>query len=383
MNGIYIHVPFCVKKCAYCDFYSVAYSVTDTRLMDDYVTALTQEMAIYSDNGIVDTIYFGGGTPSLLTQAHLETIMEKIHTLYRITPDAEISFEVNPGTVTASSLTVFKATGINRLSIGVQSFQDEHLGFLGRIHNADQARCLIDDAGKAGFHNLSIDLIYGLPGQDEGNWLKDLKTALEYTPAHLSCYTLSYEEKTPLHTALINGEFMAQNDEIVARLFTRTMEILAENGYVHYEISNFARSENAISRHNKKYWDFKPYRGFGPSAHSYLPQKNKRYWNVRDINTYIRHLNKGHVPVDGSEILDKSQQITEAIFLGLRKGEGICLSSFKKAFGMDFLSRFEGPLHTLSIQNLIHIAEDTVCLTRKGFLFADRISSMLIDMVDC
>jgi len=379
MNGLYIHVPFCVKKCGYCDFYSVA----DQSRIDDYVKALVLEIKQISgteprDNKQTDTIYFGGGTPSLLNLSQLGTILHAVRGCYTLTPDTEITLEMNPGTVSTQDLKDLKSLGVNRLSLGVQSFQDTHLRFLGRIHSAKEAETVLDSAQQVGFDNVGIDLIYGLPGQDKKNLEMDLESAVRFNPAHLSCYMLSYEEGTPLFKSKETRCFKPLTDNRVASLFKNTMDFLERSGYIHYEISNFARTSEIRSRHNLKYWDFLPYRGFGPSAHSYLPWVKKRYWNVRNLETYITKLTSGGSPEEDHEILDQSQQITEAIYLGLRKKDGIDIRMFNKRFDNDFLRDFNEPLSTLLQQQLIHVSNESVCLSRKGILFADHIAGMFV-----
>lgn len=382
MNGLYIHVPFCVKKCGYCDFYSM----TDQGAMDDYVKALVREIKQISeteppDNKTADTVYFGGGTPSLLSLAHLETILQTVRDSYSLTPDVELTLEMNPGTVSVQKLKDLKTLGVNRLSIGVQSFQDAHLRFLDRIHTAREAETVLDSARNEGFDNVGIDLIYGLPGQDKKNLEMDLEKATRFSPAHLSCYTLSYEEGTPLFKSKEQKRFRPLSDDRMAGLFTHTMDYLEHSGYLHYEISNFASRPGTRSRHNKKYWDFLPYRGFGPSAHSYLPWEKKRYWNVRDLETYITRLTQGGSPEEDHEILSKSQQITEAIYLGLRKREGIVIRMFNEQFKADFFNDFNNTLSTLIKQRLIHISKDSICLSRKGILFADHIAARFVESI--
>ena len=380
MNGIYIHVPFCLKKCRYCDFYSV----TDTGLISDYVNALTCEIERVAlmepaENRKADTLYFGGGTPSVLSLNHVEQILDTVFRFYSMDPCSEITLEVNPGTVSNEMIRGYKTLGINRLSIGVQSFQDRHLEFLGRIHNGDAAMALLETSAREGFDNVGLDLMYGLPGQDTSDWLQDLTTALGFKPAHISCYMLSYEEGTPLYKAMVNGHVNPLAENKSARLFEKTMEFLDKKNYVHYEISNFARSRNTQSRHNKKYWDFQAYRGFGPSAHSFIPSENRRCWNVRDLVAYNSRISKGQLPVEDHEILTESQQITEALFLGLRKREGIFLQTFNTRFNMDFLTTFKIPVQTLCEQDLIRISDERIFLSQKGVLFADHITSVFVN----
>lgn len=383
MNGLYIHVPFCVKKCLYCDFYSV----TDTTMIGAYVEALVREMdltAAEQDPQLksVDTVYFGGGTPSVLSPRHLGIIMNKIHAGFNVEPHAEITLEVNPGTAVPGILEDFKSLGINRLSIGVQSFHDSHLEFLGRIHRSEDSRTLIRSAQKAGFDDLGLDLIYGLPGQTPENWQADLENALSFLPSHLSCYMLTWEAGTPLSKRMEKGLISPLDEDCAAHLFEETMDFLGRKGFIHYEISNFAQTPEKRSRHNRKYWDFEPYTGFGPSAHSYNPWESKRHWNVRDLAVYIEKLKKGCLPVEESEILDLSQQMTEALFLGLRKTEGIGLTDFNRRFGCDFKDLFGELLESLMGQGLICHKPDRVALTPKGMILADGITSYFVDRID-
>ncbi|MBU1171569.1 MAG: radical SAM family heme chaperone HemW [Proteobacteria bacterium] len=383
MNGLYIHVPFCVRKCLYCNFYSV----TDLGMMAPYVEALVREMdltAALQPTGLksVDTLYFGGGTPSVLSFNHLGRIMDRIHHLYHVADHAEITLEVNPGTLTPGALDDFKRLGINRLSLGVQSFHDTHLQMLGRIHSSDESRALIHAARKAGFNDLGLDLIYGLPGQSLEHWQDDLENALSFGPSHLSCYMLSFEPGTPLFKRMKKGTIVPLPDDKAAILFDETMAFLEKKGFIHYEISNFASSPGTQSRHNRKYWNFEPYTGFGPSAHSYTPVEQKRSWNVPNLSDYIDRLKKGHLPVEDSETLDKRQQMIEALFLGLRKMEGILISEFNRRFECDFSKMFSASLSYLSKNGLIVHDPARVYLTRKGIVLADRITSLFVDRVD-
>jgi oxygen-independent coproporphyrinogen-3 oxidase len=379
MNGIYIHVPFCVKKCRYCDFFSV----TDLGDTDAFVRALGHEIKQVSEsepveNKLADTVYLGGGTPSILDLHQLETIFSSVSSAYTLTRDAEITVEVNPGTVSPEKLDGMRTIGVNRLSIGIQSFQDSNLSFLGRIHTAEQGLKAVEMAYDHGFNNVGIDLIYGLPGQNHEGLGKDLRAALALNPAHISCYMLGIEEGTPLFMSLNKGEFSPLPEENSADLFTFTSDVLSSAGYIHYEISNFSRSWETRSRHNSRYWDFLPYRGFGPSAHSYLPWKDERYWNVSDLHSYLEKVTAGVSPIDDRETLNREQKIMEAVYIGLRKKDGIDLKDFEVSFGIDFLKTFGPPLSGFFDQGLANISENRLSLTRKGMLFADHIASALI-----
>lgn len=376
MNGIYIHVPFCVKKCMYCDFYSE----TDLSKRDAYVRALTREIALSATSRhAVDTVYLGGGTPSVLSLEQLEMIFSALHDHYDIRDGSEITLEANPGTVDQDYITGLKRIGVNRLSLGVQSFQDENLHFLGRIHHAEQAISLITAARKAGFDNLGFDLMYGLPHQTDHDWQKDLETALSFDPAHLSCYMLTWESGTPLYQRMEQGLASPLDEISYERLFFETMALLERHGFDHYEISNFARTPCFRSRHNSKYWNFQPYYGFGPSAHSYMPDANRRYWNVRDLNTYIETLNHNRLPISEQETLTPNEQITEALFLSLRTKEGIAVPDFNQRFDRDFLRLYGDILWRLEKDGLIVMETNHVRLTQKGMVLADRITSLLVN----
>lgn len=382
MNGLYIHVPFCLKKCGYCDFYSV----TDLHRTGDYIKALSDEIRMVSsmefpENRMVDTVYFGGGTPSLLSAKDLGAVLKTVGECYNLCPDTEITLEMNPGTESDSYLTEMRAIGINRLSVGVQSFDDQALSFLSRIHTAKEAENVLEAARHLGFDNVGIDIIYGLPGQTKSGLEADLVRALAFEPSHLSCYMLSYEQNTPLDLKRRKGLLTPLSDQRAARLFQRTMDFLEEAGYHHYEISNFARSPDTRSRHNMKYWDFEPYRGFGPSAHSFYPLPGRRGWNVRDLPDYIRRLDQGQAPEEDREFLTQDQRITEAIYLGLRKRYGIDTGEINRRFGIDFLVIFRDVIEFFLKQDLMEMSGQRIFLSRKGLVFADHITARLVEQI--
>jgi oxygen-independent coproporphyrinogen-3 oxidase len=379
MNGLYIHVPFCVQKCLYCDFYSV----TDLGLTDDWTRAVTLEIQRVSAtetpaNRTVDTVYFGGGTPSVLTPAQIDSLLQTVSACYDLTGGAEITLEMNPGTVTAAILKDLNRLGINRLSVGVQSFDDRNLSFLGRIHTAGEAETILEAARNQGFHNVGIDIIHGLPGQTARDLERDLDRALLFEPAHLSCYMLSYEEGTPLFKRREKGLISPLAEGPSARLFRTVMDRLEQAGYLHYEISNYASAPETRSRHNMKYWDGRPYRGFGPAAHSYLPDEHSRSWNVRDIGRYLDRVNRGLSAEEDHEILSQSQEITEAVYLGLRTRSGIDLAMFDARFGVDFRGMFGEAMAPFLAQGLLAVSDEAVCLSRNGLLFADHITARLV-----
>lgn len=371
--GMYVHIPFCVKKCPYCDFYSI----TDHSLVKEFVNALTHEMAMYREVGLLfDTLYIGGGTPSVLESKEIDRIIEKAFSLFQITSDPEITIEVNPKTVTPESLKSFRQSGINRINIGIQSFQDGNLKFLGRIHSAEEAETAIKWARNAGFENIGLDLISGIPGQTDKSWLSDLETALRFEPEHLSCYMLTYESGTRMHKDLKSGKFSSLPESLAVSLFGSTGDFLESNGYIHYEISNFARSEEKKSRHNIKYWSYIPYIGFGPSAHSFYG--TRRSWNRHNVSDYIKKIESGTPPVEGKEILTREQQIIETIFLGLRQKYGIDIGFFNEKFNVKFGDIFRETISGLKKKGLIFLDKNRCALTKKGMVLLDSICAEFV-----
>ncbi|MBW2165384.1 MAG: radical SAM family heme chaperone HemW [Deltaproteobacteria bacterium] len=374
-TGIYIHIPFCIKKCPYCDFYSI----TDQSLKQPFVEALIREMQMVSSHPLVcDTLYFGGGTPSVLKPENIGRIIENAYELFNISTDTEITIEVNPGTVTTEKLKGYQGVGINRINIGVQSFNDEFLDFLGRIHSTNDANRTIKWARKAGFDNIGIDLIYGIPGQTKKTWLSDLQRAIEFEPEHLSCYMLTYEKGTPLDRERRQGRFKPVADSLLSELFETTIEYLTAHSYVQYEISNFAKNASKISRHNMKYWSFSPYMGFGPSAHSFI--EPRRYWNCRSVKKYIENIKEGRVAIEEKEILSKEQRMMEMVYLGLRKTEGIDIDAIDENLGINFRQIFTEKIKQLEEDGyILPIQPKNHCmLSRKGMLFLDSIAPMFM-----
>ena len=375
LASIYIHIPFCIKKCPYCDFYSI----TDQSLKQPFVKALIREMQMVSSHPLVcDTMYFGGGTPSVLKPENIGRIIENAYGLFNISTDTEITIEVNPGTVTPEKLKGYQSVGINRINIGVQSFQDVNLDFLGRIHSSNDADLTIRGARKAGFDNIGIDLIYGIPGQTKKTWLSDLRKTIEFEPEHLSCYMLTYEKGTPLDRERQQGRFKPVAGSLLAELFETTMEYLTAHGYIQYEISNFAKNASKISRHNFKYWSFSPYLGFGPSAHSFI--EPRRYWNCRSVKKYIENIKEGRLPVEEKEILSKEQRMMEMIYLGLRKTDGIDIDAIDENLGINFRQIFAEKIKQLEEDGyILRIQPKNRCaLSRKGMLFLDSIAPMFM-----
>ena len=366
-KSIYIHVPFCVKKCVYCDFYSE----THLSLIPGYIRSLQKEIETRSDlTDKINTIYFGGGTPSLLPIKDIDNLLQTIGNRFLVSRDVEVTLEVNPGTIDLNYLRDLKKVGVNRLSIGVQSFNDDKLRFLGRIHTADQAVKTIEHAGKAGFDNISIDLIYGIPFETKIKWLEDLKRAVMIAPSHMSCYMLTIEPGTPLAQKIEIGEKLEKglisplDSSAMSGLFKKTSRFLSEFKYEHYEISNFSRGSQNRSKHNSKYWDMTPYYGFGPAAHSY--DTKMRSWNHRSIETYTKDMDSGRLPVEDTEILTREQKMMEMIMLRLRTLEGLDVEKFQTLFHRSFQNEFRKTLDNILDQSLGHFKGHKFALTLRG-----------------
>ena len=375
--GLYVHIPFCMKKCRYCDFYSE----TDLSLRPRFLDALMAEMEMVSIEGLYfDTLYIGGGTPSTYGHDDIAQIVEVTLRNFDFLPDAETTIEVNPGIASTEQLEGYRAAGMNRLNFGVQSFNQRHLDFLGRIHSPDEARTAITEAHRASFKSIGIDLMYGLPGQSRADWLEDLKQAVACDPSHLSCYMLTYEKGTPLHGDLKNGRIQALPDDQGRTLFETTIEFLEDKGYVQYEVSNFARRgkdrQLLVSKHNLKYWTMAPYIGLGPSAHSFI--EPQRYWNLSSLDRYNRAVECGILPVADREMLTREKKMIEAIYLGLRMTQGIDLVWFEQKFGIDFSHTFKDTLADLKEKKYMKVDTHHATLTRQGRAFIDSITSMLV-----
>jgi len=325
----------------------------------------------------IDSLYIGGGTPSLMSVSDIGKIIETAYRKFDIQSNVEITVEVNPGTIGFQYLKDLRHVGVNRLSIGVQSFHDTHLQFLDRIHSEKEDRLIINNARQAGYDHIGLDLIYGIPGQTQKEWTKDLQEAVRFEPEHLSCYLLTYEPNTPLEKNRQKGDFIPPNEDQLADLFETTHRFLKDNGFDPYEISNFEKSDpgghhDHRSRHNQKYWTYAPYLGFGPSAHSFI--EPVRYWNIRDVKTYIDQLSSGKCPVAGRETLTKEQQFIEWIYLGLRQTDGISITRFNQKFNTDFYTLFGSLIADLTEKGFIKANENTCTLTLTGMRFCDSIT---------
>ena len=369
--GLYIHIPFCLSKCLYCDFYSS----TSLPALPHFLNALFKEMAMYrNDFNSFDTVYIGGGTPSLLSPEQLESILVRIRENFDLISDPELTVETNPADLNRSSLESMREIGFNRINIGVQSFDQEVLAFLGRRHSVKQAISAIEASREAGFHNIGLDLIYGVPGQAIDSWHDTLKQAVAFSPEHLSCYQLTLETKTSLGKRYQAGEFSIPGEELQYEFFMRTSRFLEDAGYIHYEVSNFTRGAELASRHNQKYWDHSPYLGLGPAAHSF--HDNRRWWNHRSVDQYITSINRGNLPVEETEILTMEQLRLEALYLGLRTKKGVCLKDFKDQYHCDLFTEKKEMLDKLQEEGFIFIQDDHLYPTSTGLAVADSISQI-------
>jgi len=402
--GLYIHIPFCLSKCHYCDFYSL----TSISAVPDFLDTLFKEMEMYRnrfnpfdpsaasspalqsrDKGAlrvnpeqasgfrsgsrrVDTVYIGGGTPSLLSIQQLESILISVQKNFDLISTPEITVETNPADLDQSSLELMREIGINRINIGVQSFDEKTLNFLGRRHSVKQANSAVEASRKTGFHNIGLDLIYGVPAQDIESWLDTLKQAVAFSPEHISCYQLTLESKTPLGIRYQAGEFSLPGEELQYEFFMKTSEFLEDTGYIHYEVSNFALGTKYTSRHNQKYWDHSPYLGLGPAAHSF--QSNRRWWNHHSLDRYLAAINAGNFPIEETEILTMEQLRLEALYLGLRTKKGVSLQDLKNRYDYDLLTEKKEILDKLQEEGFISIQDGHLYPTQTGLAVADSLS---------
>lgn len=367
--GLYLHIPFCEIKCRYCDFFSV----TELSRITDFLDAICREMNLRGKVfKFFDTLYIGGGTPSVLRPDQLNRLLEHLHQHFTISKEAEITLEANPADISVSVMKELRSLGINRLNIGVQSFDNHILEFLGRRHNGRQAIRAIEASLQAGFGNFGIDLIYGIPGQKRNTWIKTLEQALTFQIPHLSCYQLTVEPETPLGQSYKKGLILTPDNDELFELFMDTSEFLEKAGYCHYEVSNFARGDSRISRHNSKYWHHIPYLGLGPSAHSF--DGEKRWMNVRSLEDYIQRLNQGKLPMEFCENLTREELQFEALFLGFRTSAGIDLDDFEEKFGWNLWSVKERDYELLLDAGHLKIVNGRLQPTRTGMALADSLA---------
>lgn len=375
--GVYLHIPFCKSRCSYCDFATDVYR--NAGVVERYVDALCREIAQFTPPANaggsdlpVDTIYFGGGTPSLLSVEQTEKILDAVRSKFDVDASAEITMEMNPATVTPETLAGYRELGVDRASFGVQTFDDTALRLLARGHDSNDARDTFRLLREAGFDNISFDLIAGLPGQTLADWERNLDEAISLAPEHLSLYLLEIHEGTPLAEQVRSKRQPRPDEDVAAQMYELMTERLDAAGYRQYEISNFARP-GFESRHNSKYWRLDPVYGFGVSAHSFDGQQ--RYANERDTSKYVSLIERG----EPAEVYrEKIDQASEAVFLGLRLNAGIELAGYEERFGVTLQGRFGEDLRRLEDLDLIEISRDNLRLTSKGMLFSNEVFSVFV-----
>lgn len=370
--GIYVHIPFCKKKCDYCDFISFPYGEEMHR---KYVDAVLAEIEYRSKNDgaprEINTIYFGGGTPSFINHEEIIRILDKIKSLYKIAPDCEITIEVNPGTVSIEKLRAYKHAGINRLSIGLQSASDRLLKLIGRIHTYEDFLKTYDEAIKASFTNINVDLMLALPTQTMDELITSVNEVIELNPNHISLYSLIVEEGTMLSKKLKNGEYELLPEDMERKMYWKTKELLEKNGYNHYEISNFSKP-GFESKHNSDCWNQEEYMGFGLAAHSYIEGIRKS--NAENLEDYIKNIENKDFDknVTIHEKQDRESMAKEFMMLGLRKIDGVSISAFERKFGINPLFYFRFEIEKLVNEEIIEVDLDNIKLTKKGLDVANQ-----------
>ncbi|WP_242926183.1 radical SAM family heme chaperone HemW [Pontibacter vulgaris] len=369
MAGIYLHIPFCKQACHYCDFHFSTSMGHKSATID----AIARELELrkeYLQGQTIETIYFGGGTPSLLTQPELELLLQTIRSLFIVADNAEITLEANPDDLSPEKLQELKAAGINRLSIGLQSFHEPHLRMMNRAHNATESLQCVKDAQAAGFDNITVDLIYGIPAPDHSIWLNDLKTLFSLNVQHVSCYALTIEPDTALGRWSKKGKFIPSEDDFTAQQFEILLEQMAQHGFVQYEISNFCKP-GFESKHNSNYWRGVHYLGVGPSAHSF--NGNSRQYNVANNRKYTEAISQNSIPAE-IENLTLADQANDYLLTTLRTIWGCDLTQLRDKYNYDVQATHNLYLQELQQKELASIKADVLYLTDKGKLLADQIT---------
>ncbi len=375
MPAVYIHIPFCKQRCKYCDFNS--YAGLDS-FHGPYVRALLSEInfqALRLEDIDAPSIYIGGGTPTLLNPLYVDALLTEVYRWFSISDTAEVTIEANPETVTKEKLVQLRRAGVNRLSIGFQSLDDGLLRLLGRKHSAQQAITAFKDAREAGFNNVNIDLIFGIPGQSLASWAVTLEQAASLDPEHISCYGLTVEPGTLLEREITVGKLQVPDEDLQADMFAYTMGSLAESGFEHYEISNYAKPGRRC-RHNLVYWDNGDYIGFGAGAHSKIG--SKRFYNTANPKEYIESIGARGASISEITDLSTGNMISETIFLGLRKIEGLDLKSFEARFGRSVYDIYSAQIAKLAEDGLLEQDNGSLRLTDKGVLLGNEVFSRFI-----
>ncbi|MGE4509234.1 MAG: radical SAM family heme chaperone HemW [Eubacteriaceae bacterium] len=367
--GIYCHIPFCIKKCLYCDFNSQV--CMDQKQIDAYFAALKKEISLVAQKDqIVDSLYIGGGTPSSVEGEKIADLIKALRQAFLFDSDCEITIEVNPGTVTEEKLVIYKKAGINRVSVGLQAWQDQLLQSLGRIHDQSQFIQTMACLKKTGFENISVDLMYGLPTQTLLMVEESLREVLRFEPSHFSCYSLILEADTPMTRKVEKGELVCPDEDIERKMHWLVDELLEKNGYHHYEISSYAKA-GSESRHNLKYWVLKDTLALGAGAHSFY--KGQRFANLSDRDDYVERLKKGLLPRIDRHQLSQEEWMAEWLFLGLRKLDGVSRQEFIDRFAGDYMLIYKEEIEKLISQKLLIKEGDYLKLTKKGQDFANQV----------
>lgn len=376
--GVYLHIPFCRSRCSYCDFATDVYK--NAEIVESYVDALAKEISNFTPEVPnpksqieIDTVYFGGGTPSLLSAKQLEKILKTVHEKFSVMPNAETTMEMNPATVSLETLREYQSLGVNRASFGAQTFDDDELKRLGRKHTAADVRETIELLRKAGYENVSFDLIAGLPRQTVADWKRNLNEALKLNPEHLSLYLLEIHQSTPLAEQIRSGRQPFPDENSAAEMYEILLEEISESDFEQYEISNFAK-KGFESKHNSKYWTLDAVYGFGCSAHSF-DGFDVRYSNERDTAKYVRLIETKDSAIVQKE---KIEAASEFVFLGLRLKKGIDLREYQKRFEKNLVEENQTDLNRLAEFGLIEFDENNLKLTEKGYLFSNEVFAVFV-----
>ncbi|MXO03523.1 radical SAM family heme chaperone HemW [Flavobacterium sp. HBTb2-11-1] len=374
MSGIYIHIPFCKQACHYCDFHFS----TSMKKKDEMVLALAKEIGMRKpfdsaqNDNIIETIYFGGGTPSVLNNDEINFLISEVYKNYKVVENPEITLEANPDDLSAERILELSKSPINRLSIGIQSFYEEDLKMMNRAHNSAEAKKCLEEATKY-FDNISLDLIYGIPGMSDEMWRQNIQTALDFGIPHISSYALTVEPKTALSKLIQTGKIAEPQDEVASNHFMILVEMLQKNGFIHYELSNFGK-ENYFSKNNSAYWLGKKYIGIGPSAHSY--DGEKRGWNIANNSLYLKAIQNDELPIE-TEVLTISDRYNEYIMTGLRTIWGVSLDRIEKEYGSEYLNYLLEQSQKFLNDDLLSIENNILKPTLKGKFLTDGIASDL------
>jgi len=368
-SALYIHIPFCDHKCIYCDFYSIITSDNVTAFLKSLKKEIEYFSKFYSNDRIFTSIFFGGGTPSLMEPKYLEEILHHLKKYFTIDAQAEITMETNPGTVDKLKLKKFKEAGINRISIGIQSFDEEELKFLTRIHDKQTATQTVYSAAEVGFENISVDLIFNLPSQTKGKWISNLATAITLPIKHISSYSLILERGTILNKLVLDKKVIMQDDDYDAELYETTIDFLVSSGFYQYEVSNFTKTGFECI-HNNAYWRYKDYLSFGTSSHSFVD--GKRWWNYSSLKKYISEIELNNHAIMNSEIISKEQMHDEYVMLALRSS-GLDLDDYKKRFSDDWIKKNYSYFELLKNEKHLSINNNWIKLTSKGYAVCDEI----------